>query len=199
MPTNDFIGFASAGSANIMSQADYAAAAEQTDGVQPGPASSALANKIWRQGSNMASAIGGYITDQGFDALDNGDIASLQSNLKSALCASGTWMPVFQNGAITATFTIKNYIKIGQFVYIIAAGNFTSNGSGGVYFKGLPYAISDNNSIAGKIFVSGTVLCYPTANSTGVYFTKSDASGNLQGSAVNGLSFNIALTYITAA
>ena len=55
MATNDFIGFASAGSANIMSQADYAAAAEQGNGVQPGMASSRLANKhggkaqIWPQ------------------------------------------------------------------------------------------------------------------------------------------------------
>lgn len=85
MPTNDFIGFASAGSANIMSQADYAAAAEQTDGVQPGPASSKLANKIWRQGANMAAAIADIITAQGLDALDNGDIAALASNILAAL------------------------------------------------------------------------------------------------------------------
>ena len=84
MPTNDFIGFASAGSANIMSQANYAAAAEQTDGVQPGPASAALANKIWRQGANMASAIGEIIKAQGYDAFDNGDIAALSSALLSA-------------------------------------------------------------------------------------------------------------------
>ena len=84
MATNDFIGFASAGSANIMSQADYAAAAEQTDGVQPGPASSKLANKVLRQGANMASAIGEIIKTQGYDALDNGDIATLSSTLLSA-------------------------------------------------------------------------------------------------------------------
>ena len=78
MPTNDFIGFAAAGSANVMSQADYAAAAEQTDGVQPGPASSALANKVWRQGATMAAAIGKVISDQGQNALDS-DTPSNQS------------------------------------------------------------------------------------------------------------------------
>lgn len=85
MPTNDFIGFASAGSANIMSQPDFAAAAEQTDGMQSGPASSSLANKVWRQGSNMASAMGAFITSQGLDALDNGDLGALSKNLSTAL------------------------------------------------------------------------------------------------------------------
>lgn len=96
MPTNDFIGFASAGSANIMSQADYAAAAEQTDGVQPGPASSALANKIWRQGANMAAAIGGAIVDQGFDAKDDGDIATLMANVKKTFLKTAVW--AIENG-----------------------------------------------------------------------------------------------------
>lgn len=88
MPINDFIGFASAGSANVMSQADYVAAAEQTDGVQPGMASSALANKVWRQGANMASALGRIAVAQGLNALDNGDIGALTTSLSSALLGS---------------------------------------------------------------------------------------------------------------
>ena len=81
MATNDFIGFASAGSANIMSQADYAAAAEQSSGVQPGMASSKLANKAWRQGANMAAAVGELIKNHGNDALDNGDLVTLYNAL----------------------------------------------------------------------------------------------------------------------
>lgn len=81
MPTNDFIGFASSGSANIMSQADFAAAAEQGIGMQPGPASSKLANKVWRQGANMAAAIGKLLLDQGYNALDDGDIDTLKAFL----------------------------------------------------------------------------------------------------------------------
>ena len=81
MATNDFIGFASAGSANIMSQADYAAAAEQGNGVQPGMASSKLANKAWRQGANMAAAVGELIKNHGNDALDNGDLVTLYNAL----------------------------------------------------------------------------------------------------------------------
>lgn len=85
MATNDFIGFASSGSANIMSQADYAAAAEQGDGVQPGMASSKLANKIWRQGANMAAALGRIASARGFDARDNGDLNTLTTNIDNAL------------------------------------------------------------------------------------------------------------------
>jgi hypothetical protein len=85
MATNDFIGFASNGNANIASQVDYAAAAEQTSGVQPGPASSKLANKAWRQGCNMAAAIGTITAARGFDALDNGDVEALANNVRDAL------------------------------------------------------------------------------------------------------------------
>ena len=85
MPTNDFIGFASSGSANVMSQADFVAAVEQTDGVQPGPASSKLANKAWRQGANMAAALGQVIVAQGYDAKDDGNIAALKNAIAGAL------------------------------------------------------------------------------------------------------------------
>lgn len=84
MATNDFIGFASSGAANVMSQADYAAAAEQGNGVQPGMASSRLANKAWRQGANMAAAIGELIKNHGNDALDNGDLVTLYNALLAA-------------------------------------------------------------------------------------------------------------------
>ena len=130
MPTNDFIGFASAGSANIMSQADYAAAAEQTDGVQPGPASSALANKAWRQGANMAAALGQMIASQGNDALDNGDIASLKTALASAI---GT---VDVISATTAYFRLANGLQI-----LTGTGNSLSSGPVHVNFS---YAFAAN-------------------------------------------------------
>jgi hypothetical protein len=94
MATNDFIGFASRGSANVMSQADYAAAIEQGNGVQPGMASSALANKVWRQGANMAAVIGELIKNHGIDALDNGDLATLYNALLLATASTtlAGWM-----------------------------------------------------------------------------------------------------------
>ena len=121
MPTNDFIGFASAGSANIMSQADYTAAAEQTDGVQPGPASSALANKIWRQGANMAAAIGQLMSDCGYDARDDGDIATLKTNLLKALSISKKYDIVNTSDVSVPTSTdtnISSYTFVVNGIYI---------------------------------------------------------------------------------
>ena len=94
MATNDFIGFASSGNANVMSQADYAAAHEQLVGVQPGMASSAMANKVWRQGANMAAVIGELIKNHGIDALDNGDLATLYNALLLATASTtlAGWM-----------------------------------------------------------------------------------------------------------
>lgn len=131
MPTNDFIGFASAGSANIMSQADYAAAAEQTDGVQPGMASSALANKIWRQGANMAAALGEIIKAQGIDALDNGDIATLSNNIVSALSA---FLLSLSGGTMTGTIesTVDTILKKSTTTgsLIVLSGNSSNSNAG---------------------------------------------------------------------
>ena len=129
MPTNDFIGFASNGSANIMSQADYAAAAEQGDGVQSGMASSRLANKAWRQGANMAAVLGQMIADAGYNALDNGDLAALKTALYGGLSAriaaefeSGTFTPGFYGGTIAGSLTYTtragNYLKINKLCFV---------------------------------------------------------------------------------
>ena len=190
MPTNDFIGFASAGSANIMSQADYAAAAEQTDGVQPGPASSLLANKIWRQGANMASAIGEALIDYGHDALDNGDIATLKQSIVSAFAMinAGTWTPTIDSstaGAVTYTGTSANYIKIGNLVYCYIVGSlFVNNASGSIRLvkSTLPYT-PVGWSLSGT-FRLGSKLSLPYIAYTGnLYFTDLDTQTNMSASA----------------
>lgn len=123
MPTNDFIGFASAGSANVMSQADYAAAAEQGDGVQPGMASSRLANKAWRQGANMAAALGRIAAARGYDALDNGDLDALQSSVDDTI-SIGTFNRMFFSQ------TSGSYIAPRTGVYRIT---LKGGGGGGSY------------------------------------------------------------------
>ena len=98
MPTNDFLSWASGGSANIMGQSDYAGSSTRTNGVQAGTASSALANKTWRQGANVAAMLGEFIRLHGYDALDNGDVAALETNYEAALTA-------FTNALIAAGST----------------------------------------------------------------------------------------------
>lgn len=78
MPINDFLPFATAGGANVQSQADYAAEAARLAGVVSGTAKSALANKSWRQSASFAAALGQFINDYGgLDALDDGSVANL--------------------------------------------------------------------------------------------------------------------------
>lgn len=196
MATNDFIGFASNGSANIMSQADYAAAAEQGDGVQPGMASSKLANKIWRQGANMAAAIGSMIAALGYNALDNGDIAALQSSITSGLndlanaaAVSGSWTPVFtpvSGGA--ASLTVSNlaatYTKIGNFVmcYIACDLQASSSASGALRIEcsSLPYQ-HKNDFAVGRMIASGiNAVLIPYISNNRLYYTNLTTNTNLQ-------------------
>lgn len=152
MATNDFIGFASSGSANIASQADYAAAAEQGIGVQPGPASSKLANKVWRQGANMAAALGGMIAAYNNNAYDNGDIGALQTSLIASLKSlvadaiiKGTFTPTVRGGTTDGSFTyteqVGNYEFLGDLCYInfSVTVSVVSVPSGYVYIDGLPF------------------------------------------------------------
>lgn len=183
MPTNDFIGFASAGSANIMSQADYAAAAEQTDGMQPGLASSKLANKAWRQGANMAAALGGVIAARGYDALDDGDIATLQSHLESALCETGTWTPLINgasNGVITQNYVSPTWVKIGRIVYCYASGtllNDTGTGAAVLRPSSLPFTMAHDYVLGTLFFNSDPYMAFYTASR--IYFRNPQGGVNL--------------------
>lgn len=85
---NEFLPFATASTANVMPQSQYAAGAERALGHVPRSiSSSALANKANRQGSNMAAAIGTFISNQGFDAKDDTDIDTLAYSLGQAIKA----------------------------------------------------------------------------------------------------------------
>lgn len=82
---NDFLPFAVNGDANVATQAEYAGSEEQLKGMQPGLASSKLCNKVWRQASLMAAALGELIRSQNGNAFDNGDTDSLKAELTEAV------------------------------------------------------------------------------------------------------------------
>ena len=173
MATNDFIGFASAGSANIMSQADYAAAAERGNGVQPGMASSKLANKAWRQGANMAAVIGELIKNHGINALDNGDLVTLYNALLASTASSTL------AGLMSAADKNKLDSLISTDATPTAAG----------YMSAADKALVDSIPGLGtfnKIFFSQTSGSY-TAPRTGVYriTLKGGGGGGAGGAAAN--------------
>lgn len=87
MPTNDFKAFATGGSATVLTQTAYVTLASLiANGFQNGVADPAQVNKVLRQGANMAAMLGQFITDQaGVDALDDGNIATLEAAFLTAV------------------------------------------------------------------------------------------------------------------
>ena len=85
---NDFLPFASAGGANVMTQAAYSALAARTAGFSAGTAQSAQLNKVWRQSSLIAAAVAQAINDiTGQDVLDDGTTAGIVATFKAAIAA----------------------------------------------------------------------------------------------------------------
>ena len=86
MPTNDYLAFGTAGGANVLTQAAWAALAARSSGFAAGTAASAQLNKAWRQASMMSAALGALINSAGgVDALDDGVPANLQTGLQTAI------------------------------------------------------------------------------------------------------------------
>lgn len=87
MATNDILTFAGT-STNILTQAEYAAAAQRSSGNVPGVASSKLVNKAARQSAFVSSMIGQFIADVGgINVVDDNDVAGLEADFLSALTA----------------------------------------------------------------------------------------------------------------
>lgn len=89
MATNNFKPFGIGAGANVTSQADYEALAALLSGFQSGKASSAQINKAIRQATVMSYVLAQFIANSsGNDVLDNGDTATIITNLISALKAN---------------------------------------------------------------------------------------------------------------
>lgn len=84
MPTNDFLPFAISGGAPVLNQAAYVAATP-ANGRGAGILPKEYYNKVARQSSVMAAAIGLFLNNNGQDALDNGDIPALAAKFAAAL------------------------------------------------------------------------------------------------------------------
>ena len=93
--TNDFLPFATGAGANVLTQAQYAALAAVTQGFGAGLAASNQFNKVWRQSAFVSAMIGQFINEVGnLDALDNGNLAQLQTNFIAALRLAGPRIPL---------------------------------------------------------------------------------------------------------
>lgn len=92
---NDFLTFSAAAGANVLSQADYAAATETATGYVSGTASSAAVNKTLRQSSLMAAMIAKFIVDKAAQpVVDDGTITTIETNFIAAILAVAETMSI---------------------------------------------------------------------------------------------------------
>lgn len=88
MPVNEFLPFGLGAGANVATQATWANEVSRTTGFQAGVAKSAHANKVIRQSAFVAHVVAQMVADgSGFDALDNGDVATFKARLMAAVKA----------------------------------------------------------------------------------------------------------------
>lgn len=102
--TNNFLPFATGGSANVINDATYAALSAVTNGFASGIAQSQQLNKVWRQSSVMAAVLGQIIANNGVNASDSDGTSTLVTNLLAAIMAgNGTTPAQFDNTTKVAT------------------------------------------------------------------------------------------------
>lgn len=88
MATTEILPFATAGGANVMSQADYAALAARTAGFAVGPADPEQLNKVWRQSAFVAAGIANWLVSQGVSVPDDGNVSALVTKIQTGLVAA---------------------------------------------------------------------------------------------------------------
>jgi len=89
MGTNNYLTFTPTDTGtNLLSQPDYAVDVQRDVGNQPGVARSKLVNKAMRQSSFITAAVAQTAADQGYDILDDGNLAKLTAQMKA------TYLPV---------------------------------------------------------------------------------------------------------
>jgi hypothetical protein len=119
MPTNDFLPFGSAAGANVSTQAEYAALAARANGFTAGTAVSKQLNKAWRQSSVISASLAQFIADQsGNDVLDDGNLATIQTNLglaiKAAVASGIPYATQTEAEAGTSTTKVMSPLRVYQ-------------------------------------------------------------------------------------
>lgn len=86
MAKNDFLPFATADGANVLSADEYQKLTSRSNGFSAGVARSQELNTVWRQASVIAHVVAQFIADtNNSDVVDNGDLDALKTGLISAL------------------------------------------------------------------------------------------------------------------
>jgi len=111
---NDFFPFAVGESANVLTQAEYAAETGLLqNGFSAGIAPSVQLNKVWRQSSIMAAVIAQFIAERtGENVIDDGTTTTILENLlASAAALNGDSTQTFSVGPATQS---QQAVQLGQ-------------------------------------------------------------------------------------
>lgn len=155
MATNQFYEFATSSAAYVETLSDYVADVERTAGQQSGVARAELNNRALRQGSAMAAAIGRFMSNQGYNALDDGDTATRTNNF--ALAVAALIQPSITSAVNAAkTNVLKKVFPVGSF-YV--SYNVNTNPASLLGF-------GTWSSVQGR-FLLGASSAYPAASTGG--------------------------------
>lgn len=112
---------------NLLTQSEYAAASDRTNGNQPGVASSKLVNKALRQTAFMASQLAQYVTNKsGSSVVDDGDTAALLAQIVATFNKAPTVQKFISgSGTYTRPTPAPLYIRVR-----LAGGGGGGAGSG---------------------------------------------------------------------
>lgn len=181
-PENDFLPFAAATGANVLSQSAYASSSALSTGFQSGVAQSAALNKVWRQSSIIAAVVAQFIADcTNQDVIDDGTTAIILANLKKAVAnQSVDLVGAMRNAKMTvtaasvsATFTADQIIvgsALNGFRYSLASYSETINlattGAGGM----------DTGSAPTSGYVALYAIYNPTTSTASILATNATSS-----------------------
>lgn len=128
MAQNDYLLWAGGAGANVEPQASFAADPARTTGEATGKASSARANKLWRQASMWSVALATLVNNNGQDALDDGNPDNLVAALTTALSGLLTGIPGILPSTGDGKLTFKTVADPGWVMMVDGSiGNALSN------------------------------------------------------------------------
>jgi hypothetical protein len=125
---NEFLPFATAPGANVLTPAVYAALPEVATGFVDGKAVTENLNTVWRQSSFIAAAVAQIVANGGLNALDDGNVAQFTSNFISALTAQlPLQVDVTSFNGRTGAVTLTSADVTAALAYVpVAPGSYTA-------------------------------------------------------------------------
>lgn len=167
--SNQFKSFAAGGGANAMTATDWAAlTALLANGFQSGVVNSAQVNTLLRQVSSMAQMVGDFISGQGYNAVDDGNIANLLTAFKSAMGLFNCKTTSGSSPANWLTFEFGNGATDTPLIQVLINWSVSTSSSAG-QLTTLPMAFKDTNfAVVGVDTGAGlkTVTTNPVSSST---------------------------------